>query len=47
MIESGVNIPVKHEYRVKIRELDPEVRKLIFDEVEKPISVEEAYREVV
>lgn len=45
MIASGVNIPVKHEYRVKVRELDPEVRKAIFEEVEKPISVEEAYHE--
>jgi formate dehydrogenase beta subunit len=45
MIASGVTIPVKHEYRVKIRELDPEVRRQIFEEVEKPISVEEAYHE--
>ncbi|GBC61467.1 oxidoreductase [Desulfonema ishimotonii] len=45
MIASGVNIPVKHEYRVKVRELDPDVRKQIFEEVEKPISVEEAYHE--
>lgn len=45
MIRKGVSIPVKHEYRVKVRELDPEVRKGLFEEVEKPISVEEAYRE--
>ncbi|WP_419175914.1 FAD-dependent oxidoreductase [Desulfosediminicola sp.] len=45
MISTGINIPVKHEYRVKLRELDPEVRKRLFEEVEKPISVEEAYRE--
>ena len=45
MIASGVNIPVKHEYRVKVRELDPEVRKKMFEEVEKPISVDEAYHE--
>ena len=45
MIASGVRIPVKHEYRVKVRELDPEVRKKIFEEVEEPISMEEAYHE--
>lgn len=45
MIASGVQIPVRHEYRVKIPELNPEVRKKIFEEVEKPISVEEAYHE--
>jgi formate dehydrogenase beta subunit len=45
MIRKGVSIPIKHEYRVKIRELDPEVRKLMFEEVEKPISTEEAYHE--
>ncbi len=45
MIRTGVSIPIKHEYRVKIRELDPDVRKKMFEEVEKPISMEEAYRE--
>ena len=45
MIATGINIPVKHEYRVKIKELDPMIRKKIFEEVEKPISVEEAYAE--
>jgi len=40
-----VDMPVKHIYRVKAQELDPEVRKQIFEEVEKPISVEEAYQE--
>jgi len=40
-----VDKPVKHIYRVKAQELDPEVRKRIFEEVEKPISVEEAYTE--
>ena len=45
MIASGVRIPVKHEYRVKVRELDPEVRKKMFEEVEEPISMEEAYHE--
>jgi formate dehydrogenase beta subunit len=45
MIASGVTIPVKHEYRVKIKELNPDVRKKMFEEVEKPISVDEAYHE--
>ncbi len=45
MIASGVQIPVRHEYRVKVRELDPEVRRQIFTEVEKPIEVDEAYHE--
>lgn len=45
MTSKGVSIPIRHEYRVKIRELDPEVRKRMFEEVEKPISVEEAYHE--
>jgi len=40
-----VDKPVKHIYRVKAQELDPEVRKKIFEEVEKPISVDEAYQE--
>lgn len=45
MIAKGINIPIRHEYRVKIKELDPLTRKKIFEEVEKPISVEEAYAE--
>ncbi len=45
MVDPGLAIPVKHEYRVKIKELDPEIRRQIFEEVEKPISVEEAYHE--
>ena len=45
MISKGVSIPIRHEYRVKVRELDPQVRKRMFEEVEKPISVEEAYHE--
>jgi formate dehydrogenase beta subunit len=40
-----VHIPVKPQYRVEIPELDPKVRKRIFEEVEKPISLEEAYQE--
>jgi formate dehydrogenase beta subunit len=45
MTDSGVTLPVKHQYRVKIKELDPDVRKQIFEEVEKPISVDEADHE--
>jgi formate dehydrogenase beta subunit len=40
-----VKLPLKNQYRVKVRELDPEIRKELFEEVEKPISVEEAYGE--
>lgn len=45
MISKGVSIPIRHEYRVKVKELDPQVRTRMFAEVEKPISVEEAYHE--
>ena len=45
MTSKGVSIPIRHEYRVKVRELDPQVRTRMFEEVEKPISVEEAYHE--
>ena len=45
MTSKGVSIPIRHEYRVKVRELDPDVRKQMFEEVEEPISVEEAYHE--
>jgi formate dehydrogenase (NADP+) beta subunit len=45
MDHQALRVPVKHQYRVKIKELDPAVRKRLFEEVEKPISVEEAYRE--
>ena len=37
--------PVKHQYRVRVEELEPEKRKEIFEEVEKAITVEEAFRE--
>jgi formate dehydrogenase beta subunit len=40
-----IDIPVKLEYRVHHPELDPEVRKYMFEEVEHTISAEEAYRE--
>ncbi|HUO97071.1 MAG TPA: hypothetical protein VMU01_00290, partial [Rhizomicrobium sp.] len=35
----------KSEYRVHHPELDPNIRKQMFEEVERPISTEEAYRE--
>ena len=38
-------VPVKHKYRIRVQELDPDVRKRLFDEVEKPITTEEAYQE--
>jgi len=40
-----VEIPVRLEYRVHHPELDPEVRRTMFEEVEATISDEEAYRE--
>ncbi|MGL1931947.1 MAG: FAD-dependent oxidoreductase [Desulfotalea sp.] len=45
MISDGVDVPIEHLYRVKVDELDPEKRKKIFEEVEKPISTNQAYRE--
>ena len=45
MAGEDVEVPVKHKYRIQVQELDPEVRKQIFAEVEKPITVEEAYQE--
>jgi formate dehydrogenase beta subunit len=45
MDQQKLNVPVRSEYRVKVKELDPKVRKRLFEEVEKPISVEEAYKE--
>ena len=38
-------VPVKARRRTRVAELDPEYRKRKFDEVEKSISVEEAYGE--
>ena len=38
-------IPVKSEYRVHHPELDPDIRKQMFEEVERTITPEEAYRE--
>jgi formate dehydrogenase beta subunit len=40
-----IDVPVKMEYRVHHPELDPDVRKYMFEEVEGNISQEEAYRE--
>jgi len=45
MDKQGLHVPVRSQYRVKVKELDPEVRKRMFEEVERPISVEEAYKE--
>ena len=38
-------LPVRLEYRVHHPELDPEVRRTMFEEVESTISDAEAYRE--
>ena len=40
-----IDVPVKLEYRVHHPELDPEVRKHMFEEVEQTITPEQAYRE--
>ncbi len=40
-----VEVPTMHEYRVHHPELDPEVRKQMFEEVEQTITAAEAYRE--
>ncbi|MDR3516481.1 MAG: FAD-dependent oxidoreductase [Azospirillaceae bacterium] len=45
MLASCVNVPVKRIYRVHHPELDPEVRKSMFEEVEHNITKEEAYHE--
>ena len=37
--------PVKNQYRVHVDELEPEKRREIFEEVEKPITREEAQTE--
>ncbi|MES9995327.1 FAD-dependent oxidoreductase [Desulfovibrio aminophilus] len=37
--------PVKHLYRIRGQELDPAERRELFEEVERPIGQEEAYRE--
>jgi len=45
LAEDTPEFPVRNEYRVHHPELDPEVRKLMFEEVEQTISDAEAYRE--
>ena len=40
-----IDVPVKMQYRVHHPEIDPEVRKYMFEEVEGAISQEQAYRE--
>ncbi len=40
-----VEFPVRPQYRVHHPELDPEVRKQMFEEVEQTICAEDAYRE--
>jgi formate dehydrogenase (NADP+) beta subunit len=45
LVEDCVEVPVKSEYRVHHPELDPEIRRQMFEEVEQPISAEEAYKE--
>ncbi len=40
-----IKIPIKYTRRIKVEELEPSVRKKIFDEVEKPIKTEDAYKE--
>ena len=41
----SIEYPVRNEYRVHHPELDPEVRREMFDEVDQTISVADAYRE--
>ncbi|CAH2599699.1 NAD(P)-binding protein [Rhodovastum atsumiense] len=41
----SVEFPVKHLYRVHHPELDPELRRQMFEEVEQTISQADAYRE--
>jgi formate dehydrogenase beta subunit len=43
--QDWVEIPILNQYRVQVKELDPEQRKAIFAEVEKPITLDEAYHE--
>lgn len=43
--QQWIDAPVKHLYRIHAQELDPAYRRELFDEVEKPISAEEAYHE--
>jgi len=45
LVSDIVEIPVKSEYRAHHPELDPEIRKQMFEEVEHTISADEAYKE--
>lgn len=45
LAKEWIDTPVEHKYRVEVQELDPELRKKQFEEVEQTISSEEAYRE--
>jgi formate dehydrogenase (NADP+) beta subunit len=45
LIDDCVEVPVKSEYRVHHPELDPEIRKQMFEEVEQVYSAEDAYKE--
>ncbi|QJB57556.1 FAD-dependent oxidoreductase [Pseudodesulfovibrio sp. zrk46] len=45
MTDEWLGTPVQHLYRVPIQEMDPEVRKTLFNEVEQTITPEEAYHE--
>lgn len=40
-----LDVPIQRKYRVEVKTLDPETRKRLFDEVEEPITTEQAYRE--
>lgn len=40
-----LKVPVRPQRRITAEELDPEIRKRIFEEVEKPITLEQAYSE--
>lgn len=43
--QQWVDTPVRHLYRIHAQELDPAYRRQLFDEVECPISAEDAYHE--
>lgn len=45
LASDSVEFPVRPQYRVHHPELDPEVRKQMFEEVEQTICAEDAYRE--
>ncbi len=45
LASDSMEMPVRPQYRVHHPELDPEVRKGMFEEVEQTISTEDAYRE--